>query len=142
MPRSTAERKMQQAIVQHARAEKLLVIGSGNGAYLGGKGTGPRSRRQGAVQWTTLKSTGASAGYPDLFIHKRGFFGEIGLAVECKVVGNHLSEAQEGWRADLLTANCGYAVVHSLAEFKAAVSKYLDGTGTNVPGTPTLPIEL
>ena len=131
--RNHAEREMQKAIVKWLRDEcteqpPLRFVGSANGAYLGAAGKG----KAGAIRWASLQATGCSPGYPDLFIHRRGAGGEIGLAVELKVGKNRLTPAQRVWRDALLAEGCHYAVVYSVAEFQAVLWSYLHGTPPTV----------
>ena len=126
MVQNQGERKLQQAAFKWSKHECTespplrAVIGSANGAYLGG---GIR----GAISWAILKSTGASAGYPDFFIHRRGHNGEIGLAIEFKVGDNDLTPDQKWWREELLAEGNEYKVVRSLAGFKKELHEYLHG---------------
>ena len=143
---------MQQAIVRYLRGEGTEVpwipfVGSANGAYLGG-GSDKCDKSAGARRWATLRSTGCSAGYPDLFMHRRGHNGEIGLAVELKIVDGVLSRAQKQWRDALIAEGCHFAVVHSLDEFKRTLDEYLHGRTARAPrarvasrrGTSQLPL--
>ena len=118
---------MQQTIVKYLREEcdeqpPVPFVGSANGMYLGGG-----SKQDGARKWPSLKSTGCSAGYPDIFIHRRGFNGEIGLAVELKIGANRLSPAQKLWRDVLVAEGNHFAVVYSFEEFKSTLDEYLHG---------------
>ena len=95
-----------------------------------------------------MQSTGCSPGYPDLFIHRRGHDGEIGLAVELKVEDKRLTRAQKKWRDALVAEGCQFAVIHSVAEFKQTLDTYLHGLPTRVArprpsshrGTAAMPI--
>ena len=146
MVQNQGERKLQQAAFKWSKHECTespplrAVIGSANGAYLGG---GIR----GAISWAILKSTGASAGYPDFFIHRRGHNGEIGLAIEFKVGDNDLTPDQKWWREELLAEGNEYKVVRSLAGFKKELHEYLHGpppppqrtvTGHDLPSASAL----
>ena len=86
-----------------------------------------RHQRRHKLGWAILKSTGASAGYPDFFIHRRGHNGEIGLAIEFKVGDNDLTPDQKWWREELLAEGNEYKVVRSLAGFKKELHEYLHG---------------
>ena len=80
--RHRREHEIQKAIADHLREHwpDMPFVGSVNGAFLGGG-------RLGAIRWNVLRSAGSSSGYPDVFVHWRGAFNEIGLAVEVKVPG-------------------------------------------------------
>ena len=132
--RNYAEREMQKTIVKWLRSEceeqpPLRFVGSANGTYLGAAG---KPGKAGPIRWASLQATGCSPGYPDLFIHRRGADGEIGLAVELKVGANALTPAQRAWRDALVAEGCHYAVVYSVAEFQAVLQRYLHGTPPTV----------
>lgn len=134
--RKAEERKLQQRIVAWLHEECAeqpplrAFVGSANGAYLGGSGKDPGA---GARVWASLQSTGCSKGYPDMFFHRRGAKGEIGLAVELKLPGGKLKPEQEWWRDTLVDEGCHYAVVVSFQEFKTTLTDYLHGQ----PAAPT-----
>ena len=114
---------MQQQIVKYLRENRddVPFVGSSNGAFFG---------RRGAKQWGIAKAAGASKGYPDLFVHRRGANGEIGLAVELKLPGRHLSLEQIRWRSKLIASGNAYMVAHSLQEFLSGLDNYLGTQGS------------
>ena len=85
--------------------------------------------RDGARRWASLKSTGCSDGYPDLFFHRRGHGGQIGLAIELKTGAVPLTRTQKAWREALLAEGCDHAVVRSRKEFKRVLALYMNGGG-------------
>ncbi|EOD12633.1 hypothetical protein EMIHUDRAFT_213374 [Emiliania huxleyi CCMP1516] len=121
--RHRREHEIQKAIAHFLREHwpDLPFVGSVNGAFLGGG-------RLGAIRWNALRTTGSSSGYPDVFVHWRGAFNEIGLAVEVKVLGARLQPRQQEWRTRLVRAGAVFVVVHSLDEFVQALNSYLGDT--------------
>ena len=116
MPR---EYCIQQEIVKYLRERRddVPFVGSPNGAFFG---------KNGAKQWAIAKAVGASKGFPDLYMLRRGAKGEIGLAVELKQTGRKLRDpAQVAWRTRLVAAGSAYIVAHSLEEFVMELDKYL-----------------
>ena len=121
--RHRREHEIQKAIAHFLREHwpDMPFVGSVNGAFLGGG-------RLGAIRWNALRTTGSSSGYPDVFVHWRGAFNEIGLAVEVKVPGARLQPRQQEWRTRLVRAGAVFVVVHSLDEFVQALNSYLGDT--------------
>ena len=121
--RHRREHEIQKAIARFLREHwpDMPFVGSVNGAFLGGG-------RLGAIRWNALRTTGSSSGYPDVFVHWRGAFNEIGLAVEVKVPGARLQPRQQEWRTRLVRAGAVFVVVHSLDEFVQALNSYLGDT--------------